>query len=160
MFDTISTAAAVRVTSESAPEPLRMELAPELVLPSQFHTGVRNDASLRPEKRLMLAVLEEAVGDYQRCLVATGNEARRLFRDAEDWFASDDTEWPYSFVNICNALELDVGYVRAGLGRWRDAQRARAERGEPVIRVQLRRVAGIRSKATGRAPIGRARSRW
>jgi hypothetical protein len=137
-----------------------MELAPELVLPSQFSTGVRNDASLRPEKRLMLAVLEEAVGDFQRYLVATGNEARRLFQDAEDWFASEDTTWPYSFVNICNALGFDVGYVRAGLSRWRDAQRARINRGEPVIRIQLRRVAGIRSKATGRAPIGRTRSRW
>ncbi len=160
MFDTTSTAAAVQSTSETAPEPLRMELAPELVLPAQYQTGFRNDSSLCPEKRLMLAVLEEAVGDYQRYLVATGNEARRLFQDAEDWLASEDVEWPYSFVNICNALGLDVGYVRAGLTRWRDAQRARFARGEPVVRIQLRRVAGIRSKATGRAPVGRTRSRW
>ena len=160
MFDSTSTAAAVTSTTESAPEPFRVELAPELLLPAQFQSGVRNDSSICPEKRLMLAVLEEAVGDYQRYLVAPGTEARRLFRDAEEWFASDDTAWPYSFANICGALGFEVSWVRAGLARWRDAQRARAARGESVIRIQLRRVAGIRSKATGRAPIGRARSRW
>lgn len=83
-----------------------------------------------------------------------------MFRDAETWFESEDTAWPYSFANICQALGLEVTYVRAGLRRWRDAQRARALRGEPVIRIPLRRVAGIRSKATGRAPVGRVRSRW
>jgi hypothetical protein len=160
MFDSASTTAAVTHTTENAPEPLRIELAPESVLPAQFHTGVRHDSSLCPEKRLMLAVLEEAVGDYQRYLVATGNEARRLFADAEEFFSSEDTEWPFSFVNICNALGLEPSYVRSGLIRWRETQRARAARGEPVIRIQLRRVAGIRSKATGRAPVGRARSRW
>jgi hypothetical protein len=160
MFDSASTAAAVQNTTEAAPEPLRIELAPEIILPSQFHGGFRHDASLRPEKRLMLAVLEEAVGDFQRFVAAPGREGQRMFRNAEDWFASEDTEWPFSFVNICQTLGLDVGYVRAGLGRWRDAQRARVSRGEPVVRIQLRRVAGIRSKATGRAPIGRARSRW
>ncbi len=160
MFDSTPTAAAVRETSESAPEPFRVELAPELLLPSQFSTGVRHDASVRPEMRLMLAVLEEAVADFQRHVVATGRDARRCFREAQAWFDSNTVGWPYSFTNICQALGLDAGYVRVGLRRWRDAQRARALRGEPVIRIQLRRVAGIRSKATGRAPVGRVRSRW
>lgn len=160
MFDNGSTATTVSNTTQNAPELLRIELAPETVLPAQFNTGARNDSSLCPEKRLMLAVLEEAVADYQRFLVATSNEGRRLFREAEDWFADDDTEWPCSFANICSALGFEVSYVRRGLLRWRDAQRARVERGEPVIRIQLRRVAGMRSKATGRASIGRARTRW
>jgi hypothetical protein len=160
MFDSTSTAAATHDATAHAPEPLRVELAPELVLPAQFHSGFRNDASLRPEKRLMLAVLEEAVGDFQRWVAATGAEGQRLFCEAEDWLASDDTEWPFSFLNICQALGLEPAYLRGGLRRWRDAQRARARRGEPVVRIQLRRVAGIRSKATGRAPIGRTRSRW
>lgn len=160
MFDSTLTAAAVHESTASAPETFRVELAPELLLPAQFTTGFRNDASLCPEKRLMLAVLEEAVADFQRYVAAPGREAQRVFRDAETWFESEDTAWPYSFANICQALGLEVTYVRAGLRRWRDAQRARALRGEPVIRIPLRRVAGIRSKATGRAPVGRVRSRW
>ena len=99
-------------------------------MPAQFHTGVRSDSSLCPEKRLMLAVLEEAVGDYQRHLVAAGRLADRQFRNAESWFLSEDTRWPYSFVNVCHALGLDVGWLRAGLARWREgACTCRARRG-------------------------------
>jgi hypothetical protein len=158
MFDSAPALAAV--PDASPPGPFRAELAPELLLPSQFHAGVRHDASVRPEKRLMLAVLEGAVADFQRHVDATGSEGRRAFREAEQWFASNDVAWPYSFPNICQALGLELAYVRAGLRRWRDAQRGRVLRGEPVVRIQLRRVAGIRSKATGRAPVGRVRSRW
>ena len=144
----------------SAPEPLRVELAPDLILPEQLQSGCRYDASLDPEKRLRLAVLEEAVNDFQRNVLASGAEAQRSFRNAQTWFEADDQRWPFSFVRICQAIGLDAAYVRAGLRRWRDAQRARALRGERVTRIQLRRVAGLRSKATGRAAMGRARSRW
>jgi len=160
MFDSASMAAIPSPTSERPPQPLRIALTPEVILPAQFHTGVRNDSSLCPEKRLMLAILEEAVGDYQRHLMATGRPADRQFRNAESWFLSEDTRWPFSFVNVCHALGLDVGWLRAGLARWREGQHARAARGEAVVRIQLRRVAGIRSKATGHAAVGRARSRW
>jgi len=122
--------------------------------------GVRQDASLHPERRLMLAVLEEAVNDHQRHVVASGTAGRRLFCEAHAWIASHDTQWPYSFVNICEALGLDPGALRAGLRRWGDRQRDRTRLGEPLVRIQLRRVAGMRSKATGRTARGRRRSRW
>lgn len=145
---------------DTSATPFRVELEPEVLLPSQYFASARQDASLRPEKRLLLAVLEEAVGDFQRDVVATGREAKRRFDDAEAWIASDETEWPCSFVAICQALGLEAEWLRHGLWRWRDAQRARVARGEPVVRVQLRRVAGTRSRTTGRAAIGRRRSRW
>ena len=42
------------------------ELEPEVVLPSQYFGSAMVDASLQPEKRLMLAVLEDAVGTFQK----------------------------------------------------------------------------------------------
>lgn len=153
MFDTAQAA-------DTSATPFRVELEPEVVLPSQFSSGVRIDASLSPERRLLLAVLEEAVGDFQRDVVATGREAQRRFAEAEEWIASDEATWPCAFVPICHALGLDPAWIRRGLWRWRDEQRARAARGESLVRVQLRRVAGTRSRTTGRAPIGRKRSRW
>lgn len=75
--------------------------------------------SLQPERLLMLAVLEEAVGTYCKYVGARTRRAARLFREAETWCASDDTRWPYSFVNICHALGIDVAYLRSGLVRWR-----------------------------------------
>lgn len=158
MFDSTAVEG-ITAAAGALAEPLRIELAPEVILPAQLQGGVRNGASLCPEKRLMLAVLEEAVGDYQRHRAA-GRTADRLFISTEAWFLSDDTSWPFSFVNICHALGFDVDWMRAGLVRWGETQRARAARGEAVVRLQLRRVAGIRSKATGRATVGRHRSRW
>src|SRR2546428_4243167 len=99
-----------------------LELAPETVLPSQFFDRLQADASLQPEKRLMLAVLEDAVGTFQKYVNVGSRHGRRLFSEAEEWFASEDADWPFAFVNVCQALGLDAEYLRAGLWRWRDRQ--------------------------------------
>jgi hypothetical protein len=108
----------------------------------------------------MLAVLEEAVADFQKQVVATSREGRRVLDEIEQWVGSEDRSWPFSFGNICDTLGLESSWLRSGLARWRDVQRARHARGEGVVRTQIRRVAGYRSKATGRAVRGRTRSRW
>lgn len=129
-----------------------VELEPEAILPSQYFSQPAVDASLQPEKRLMLAVLEDAVGTYQKYVNARDRTAQRLFVDVEDWFASDDQEWPYSFVNISNALGLEAAYLRRGLAVWRDRQRmAPASAGSNVVRFPFRRVNGSRHMITGRA---------
>jgi hypothetical protein len=132
-------------------------LEPETVLPSQFFERVKIDASLQPEKRLMLAVLEDAVGTFQKHATAPGRRGRRLFTEAEEWFSSEDAEWPFAFVNVCQALGLEPHYLRAGLYRWRDRQRADACESAKVIRFPFRRVNGRRHSITGR-PVGLRRS--
>ena len=99
-------------------------LEPEIILPSQLPCATIET----PEKRLLLAVLEEAVGTYQRYLMATDPRSRALFADVEAWFASEDSLWLYSFVAICDAIGINATYVRSGLGLWRDAavERGRA----------------------------------
>jgi hypothetical protein len=135
------------------PKATGFSVEPETVLPSQFFEGVQIDASLQPEKRLMLAVLEDAVGTFQKYASAPGRRARRLFAEAEEWFDSDDTAWPYSFVNICQSLNLEHAYVRTGLHRWRAGQRGSAR----ILRFPFRRVNGRRHSITGR-PVGLRRS--
>ncbi len=134
-----------------------VDLEPETILPSQFFSGLHVDASLQAEKRLMLAVLEDAVGTFQKYVNARDRRGQAQFAGAEDWFASDETDWPFSFVNVCHALGLDVSYLRAGLWRWRDRQRARGAEAAHVIRFPFRRVNGTRHAITGR-PIGLRRS--
>src|SRR2546427_3713621 len=102
-------------------------LEPETILPSQFFGRFQLDASLQPEKRLMLAVLEDAVGTFQKYVNVSSRQGRRLFSEAEEWFASPDADWPFGFVNVCQALGLDAEYLRAGLWRWRDRQPRRDE---------------------------------
>jgi hypothetical protein len=86
----------------------------ETVLPAQFYSPQRR-CSLQPEKRLMLAVLDDAVLAYLRGLpVAPETEA---------WFEADDFTWPYSFANLCDALTLDRHAVRIALRRRRERRR-------------------------------------
>ena len=126
-------------------------LAPAAVLPAQVTSAFRCDASRQPEKRLMLAVLEEAVAAYQKFLCATTPFARREFGDAERWIEIDDDRWPFSFANICQALGLDATAIRSGLRAWRDRQRALPPGARVRIRHPFRRTNGSRTRARGRA---------
>jgi hypothetical protein len=125
-------------------------LEPETILPSQFFDRIQIDASLQPEKRLMLAVLEDAVGTFQKYVAASTRRGQRLFTEAEEWFASDSRAWPFDFESICEALGLEASFVRTGLWRWRDAQRGPSPSAK-VVRFPFRRVNGRRHSITGRA---------
>jgi hypothetical protein len=71
----------------------------------------------QPERRLMYAVLGDALGTLIACQALTTRRARRLWQETHAWFAADDHEWPFSFVNVCQTLGLDVARVRAWVSR-------------------------------------------
>ena len=148
----METQAARRIAETSGPG-----LEPEMIMPSQFFDHVGIDASLQPEKRLMLAVLEDAVGTFQKYVGATTRRGQRLFAEAEEWFASESTEWPFDFENVCQALSIESSFLRSGLWRWRDAQRGPVPTSSKVVRFPFRRVNGRRHSITGR-PVGLRRS--
>lgn len=145
--------AARRIDESGSP----VGLEPETVLPSQFFDRVQIDASLQPEKRLMLAVLEDAVGAFQKYATAATRRGRRLFGEAEEWFEDAASDWPFAFENVCQALALEPAYIRSGLRRWRARQIAHPESSARVIRFPFRRVNGRRHSITGR-PVGLRRS--
>ena len=84
----------------------------------------------QPEKRLMLAVLQGAVECFQDYA-----EQDRLFKDAEEWIFEDDHEWPYSFINICEAVDMNPKYLRKGLLHWRQSAIPGANTFWPAIAV-------------------------
>src|SRR5262245_30751251 len=136
-----------------------IDLEPAMVLPAQLF-GFALDASLVPEKRLLLAVLEEAVVTFQRYATEQGRRGRRLFREAEEWMGSEELCWPCSFRNICDVLGLNSGYRRRRSRRWRYQQEATPDFSAPH-RHPFRRLSGPRTRAIAR-PIGlgrRARTR-
>ena len=107
-------------------------LEPEVILPSQFFEQIKGKPSAQPEKRLMLAVVEDAFATFQECLPGLTYRQRRLFKEVEEWFASTDETWPFSFQNICAALNLDADYLRLGLRRWKARQPAQQQRPAPI----------------------------
>jgi hypothetical protein len=102
---------------------------------------------LERERRLVLAILEEAVRSYQHYAFATNRRGRRLFGETCEWFDSHDNTWIFSFENICYALDLDPDHIREGLTRWRQAQARRrpvpaASHSAATAAYRLRRAAG------------------
>jgi hypothetical protein len=79
---------------------------------------------LQPEKRLMLAVLQGAVRDFQTYATAPSGRGRQIFIEADAWFQAAATG-AFTFEMICDALGLDPDFIRGGLRRWYRERRRR-----------------------------------
>jgi hypothetical protein len=90
------------------------------VLPEQFHSSSSNVDTSRGEIALMRAVLENAIDCFQKQGRRSNRRTQRLAQEAEEWFFKDDQQWPFSFLNICNVLGIDTGYLRRGLKQWKE----------------------------------------
>ncbi len=101
---------------------------PDTLLPDQYFDRLAARACDSPEKRLMFAVLLDAVIQLRR-------RNRPHATEAEIWIRGetpDDT--PFSFQGVCEALGLDPDYLARGLLSWRTSP----ERGPRVPVRQLR----------------------
>lgn len=67
------------------------------------------------ETGLAAAVLRLALEDLQRNRYAADTCGRRAFRQAYVWVASNERRWPFSFLNVCDMLELSPRVLRAKL---------------------------------------------
>lgn len=67
------------------------------------------------EIELAAAVLKQAFDDLQRHRLATEIRRRRAFRDAQGWVKSNERAWPFSFLNVCDLLDLSPSALRAKL---------------------------------------------
>lgn len=106
------------------------------------------------EKKLMLAVLQEALNNYVKYLPAKDPVGRRQFEDVEHWFLSEDEEWLFSFRNICESIGMDPTYLRTGLDRLRETHGRRWQRAELKVKpFRLGRTA-YRQRYTGLANAG------
>jgi hypothetical protein len=90
---------------------------PEVVLPDQMFPGATLPPFVQSEGRLMMAILQDAVDCYQRHALARNPRHRAEFEEAKAWIGSDESDWVFSFENICNVLGIDPDYIRTGLAR-------------------------------------------
>ena len=95
---------------------------PDILLPTQYFATTKRKDYLEPEKKLMLAVLEDAIWCFQHCLLTRDKRKKSLFSDAEEWIVEENTDWLFSFQNICEVLGLNPQYVREGLMRWKERE--------------------------------------
>jgi hypothetical protein len=131
-------------------------LEPLAVLPVQMASPRAGTSS----QRLMLAVLRVALDDFRRALTTPGRGGVRARYELEKWFWSDDIQWPFSFVNLCQALGIEVDALRCELRRWRLAglDTGPIARAGVAIRLPHRPQRGSRTRTTS-ARTGRRRRR-
>ena len=110
----------------------------EIMLAEQFHAP--RLGSQQALRRLMIALLEDAVHTFQRHLLAESEHDRRLFREVETWLMDDGRDAALHFEDVCDALDLDADFLRSALRRWQANELASAaehapRRGGPSGRV-------------------------
>ena len=85
--------------------------ASDLILPSQFFELV-GKSRFTSEQRLMLAVLADAINILHDGRGSLSARKRRLFIDAARWVMTRGTNVPFSFDNVCDALEISAEALR------------------------------------------------
>jgi hypothetical protein len=135
-------------------------LEADIIVPSQFFDRIKAERSSQPEKRLMLAVMEDAITTFQKSVHGATRRQRRLLKETEEWVSSTDTTWPFSFENICAALEIEADYLRSGLKGWKGSLLAQHHRQEAaVVHSPFRRVSGRRhALSAGRVALPRKKA--
>ncbi len=63
-------------------------------------------------KDLAAGILKQAGLDLRRFHDATSEIEREFYLDAYRWVISDDCSWPFSFLNVCQVLNLAPETVR------------------------------------------------
>ena len=120
-------------------------LEADLIVPSQYFDRVKAERSSQPEKRLMLAVMEDAISTFQKSVRGATRRQRRLLRETEEWISASDNNWPFSFENICSALDIEADYLRSGIKHWKGDLLAHHEQQSATIALSpFRRVSGRR----------------
>src|SRR5262245_55142475 len=112
---------------------------------SVFEPDILNDAGtpwgrggvMVGERRLMAAILTDALECFQKNLARRVPKQRRLFRDAEQWIQSDERQWVFSFRNICDVLGIDAHALRAKTAAWKHAHVAERERASTPSQVPI-----------------------
>lgn len=123
---------------------------PNTILPVQFFTRLQRSTSWSGEQRLMAAVLEDAVAVGTKPNAPKTSKARHVLRETLRWLRSNDRTWMFSFLRICDALDLDPSAIRRGI---------RIRRGEEIaapghVRIVAQSDAAPEVEATRRAAVG------
>src|ERR1700747_2566261 len=120
-------------------------VAPEVLTPGQYHDGVhREDHETRAVKRLMLAVLSDAVRCFQAYADARNPAVRLRFAEAQAWILDRKAEGPFAFVTICESLGIEPNCLRNGIRQFgslhadgtkpsRLGRRSPAHRTRPIV---------------------------
>ena len=109
---------------DELPNPLYREgnahplFQPDIILPSQYRDSQQRRTPQDPDKRLMLAILEDAVGCFRNGLNVRDHRRRELSKDSEAWIREENGDRLFSFEHVCDILGVDARSIRNELLKW------------------------------------------
>jgi hypothetical protein len=99
-------------------EILRSVFVPDLLTPGQYFDSKRRDSSDIPLKRLMMAVLQDAIRCFQKGSHAKTGAKQRYLYEVQEWVFGENGAGPFAFQSVCEILEIAPQYLRKGLAEW------------------------------------------
>jgi hypothetical protein len=99
-------------------EILRSVFVPDLLTPGQYFDSNRPDSSDVPLKRLMMAVLQDAIRCFQKGSHAKSGAKQRYLHEVHEWVFGQNGEGPFAFPSVCEILGIAPQYLRKGLAEW------------------------------------------
>lgn len=85
---------------------------PDIILSDQFASMIGGRPN-QPERRLFVAVLLNAIQQYEEALRIPERERDR--DELTAWFFTTNSSWPMAFENVCDELGLDASCIRTHL---------------------------------------------
>jgi hypothetical protein len=99
-------------------------------LPVQFVDLFSRSNQLDGGRRLLIAVLDDAVQCYLKNMTAWNRRHRLIFNETRYWIISDSRKGLFAYENLCKTLGIEANALRAALERRRrEAEEACARPG-------------------------------
>jgi hypothetical protein len=108
-------------------------VVPDLITPTQYFDSRRRDHRDDPVRRLMMAVLQDAIRCYRDGANSRSALKRKNFVEVNEWFCDDLGNGPFSFLVVCEILEIVPEYLRLGLAQLRKGGKLKIGRRSPIL---------------------------
>jgi hypothetical protein len=115
MFDRTATSNREYNDDRYSQEEARLFHQPDVLSVGEYLHVYQGRPAETPERRLIAAILRDAVDCYLRDCFTKNRHRKRSFREAEEWFFKSDGYGVFSLENVCNVLNIDPGYIRRTL---------------------------------------------
>ncbi len=117
----------------------------DCLLPVQYYQLIHRRTMLEGERKLMFAVLQDAIHCYLKNMNYRTSRQRSLFLEAQQWFdrcGEPERSSLFDFENVCQVLAIGPKQLRERLNLFRlNSQPARRNRRGPLRTMTLVRSA-------------------
>jgi hypothetical protein len=135
MFDRAPTSNREYNDDRFSQEEARLFRQPDVLCVDEYLHVYQGRPAETPERRLVAAILRDAVDCYLRDCFTKNRHRKRSFREAEEWFFKSDEYGVFSLENICGVLNIDPGYIRRTL---KDFEQQNSPQADSRLDTELR----------------------